>query len=417
MRVFLLCAGALLLFSSLRLRAKARTAPSALYVASLACGGLGLMVWAPENSLAVDKLLYTPGVGHLLTIWLISLCFILQFAFITLLTARCPRLHLWAYTIHATLLALFTLAWIAVHISLDGSFGTMAYGAYAGGPWPVVVMDCTGSLSIVVPGLLGAWGYLRFLLEGHRLDECLGAAGALSVLTGAAVYGVLILVNTITNSLGAHGIGLFALRIPIILISATLAPLTMWLVIHLQPLWRHLSSAWGHGGGENLLQREEELFQLRLDLLDAQAVLDDAVARLQHFADGPVVEDVASRSARCDLFPYGQRAAIEAAIWATAMRDRPSWTPWTAASAGLLPDEIGDPEQLSKLAYQAHRFTADTLRVVLLVLGRRHLPEGIQARPEPPGWRRRAAAIVLMALRDHGYTRAMLLRPHSEQAR
>ncbi|MGH2389815.1 MAG: hypothetical protein ACRDIE_16560, partial [Chloroflexota bacterium] len=201
------------------------------------------------------------------------------------------------------------------------------------------------------------------------------------------------------------------------LISATLAPLTMWLVIHLQPLWKQLSSVRSHGGEENLLQREEELFQLRLDLLDAQAVLDDAVARLRHFADGPVVEEVASRSARCDLFPYGQRAAIEAAIWATAMRDRPSWTPWTAVSAGLPPGEAGDPEHLSLLADQAHRFTADTLRVVFLVLGRRHLPQGIPARPEPPGWHRRAAAIVLLALRDHGYTRAGLLRSHPEQSR
>ncbi|MGH2410056.1 MAG: hypothetical protein ACRDGS_06740, partial [Chloroflexota bacterium] len=176
MRVFLLFAGVLLLLSSLRLRTKARTIPSVLYMASLVCGGLGLMIWVPENSLDVDRLLHTPGVGHLLTIWLISLCFLLQFAFITLLTARGQRRHLWAYMIHAALLALFTLACIAVRITLGGTFGTIAYGAYAGGPWPVVVMDCAGSLSIVVPGLLGAWGYLRFLMAGHRLDERLGAA-------------------------------------------------------------------------------------------------------------------------------------------------------------------------------------------------------------------------------------------------
>ena len=94
MRVFMVGAGILLLLSAVRIRAQARTRATALYLASIACGGLGVIVWVPDNSLALDSLLHTPGVGHLLTIWLISLCFILQFAFMTALTRHWNRLSL-----------------------------------------------------------------------------------------------------------------------------------------------------------------------------------------------------------------------------------------------------------------------------------------------------------------------------------
>jgi len=78
MRLFMLVAGLLLLLSPLRLRATARTVPFMLYAASLVCGGLGLIVWVPDNSVVVDRVLHTPGIGHLLTIWFITLCFALQ---------------------------------------------------------------------------------------------------------------------------------------------------------------------------------------------------------------------------------------------------------------------------------------------------------------------------------------------------
>lgn len=240
MRVFMFVAGILLLVSSLRMRARIRTLQIALYVASLACGGLGVIVWVPDNSLAVDGLLHTPGVGHLLTIWLISLCFILQYAFVTTLSERWSRRSLGACVVYGGLLLLFSGAWLAVHLTLKGRFGTLAYGEYLGGTPAVAAMDLAGSLCTIVAALLGAWGYTRFLAGGHRLDERLSAGGALSVLIGGAAYGTLTLANTVAASLGAPGIGLLALRVPIILVSAALAPITTWFVILLQPLWRRL---------------------------------------------------------------------------------------------------------------------------------------------------------------------------------
>ena len=402
-------AGILLLLSALRIRAQARTRATALYLASIACGGLGVIVWVPDNSLALDSLLHTPGVGHLLTIWLISLCFILQFAFMTALTRHWNRLSFGASVLYALLLGLFSLAWMAVHLTLGTRFGTMAYGAYAGGPAAVVIMHLAASLCTVWAALLGAWGYGRFLLAGHRLDERLGAGGALSVLIGGAVYGLIVLGNTLATSAGTRNIGLFTLRAPIIVISAALAPFTLWVVIHLQPLWMQLWAIRGGDSEGDLQHREEELFQLRLAMLDAQALLDDATARLQHFADPTVVEDVAARCPTCDLSPYEQRVAIEAAIWATAMRDGAGWIPWIGSFVRASPRDTGDPAQLRTLADDAHRFTADTLRVVLLVLGRRQMLDEAQIQQGSPGWRRRAAAVVRLVLRAHGYDRNSLL--------
>jgi hypothetical protein len=71
---------------------------------------------------------------------------------------------------------------------------------------------------------------------------------------------------------------------------------------------------------------------------------------------------------------------------------------------------------LGEQAAQAHVFTADTLRVLLLVVGRRHLPAGIAPRLDPPGWRRRAATLLRQVLREHGYDPAGLLSQHTDQS-
>ena len=93
MRVFMVTAGLLLIIYAARFRARARTPTIRLYLASLICGGLGLIIWVPDDSLALDRLLHTPGDGHLFTIWLITLCFTLQYAFVTNLTARWTSLR------------------------------------------------------------------------------------------------------------------------------------------------------------------------------------------------------------------------------------------------------------------------------------------------------------------------------------
>jgi hypothetical protein len=276
-------------------------------------------------------------------------------------------------------------------------------------------MDVTGSLCIIWAALLGIWGYARFLLAGHRLDERLGAAGAICVLAGGAAYGLIVLANTIARSTGGSDIGLFTLRFPIIALSAALAPLTLWLVIHLQPLWIQLSAYRSGKDAADLQQREEELFQVRLGMLDAQALLDDVMARLQHFADPSVVEEVARRCPLCGLGAYGQRVAIEAAIWATTMRDKAAWTPWARSFLREAPREVDDPAQLRTLAADAHRFIADTFLVVILVLGRRQLIEEAQIQLGNPRWRRRAAALVRLVLRAHGYDRGSLLSQRTSQ--
>lgn len=418
MRLFMVAAGLLLLLSSLRLRAKIRTVPITLYSASLVCGGLGLIVWVPDNSLVLDRALHTSGVGHLLTIWLITLSFTLQFAFVTTLTGQWNRLRLVAYALYAGVLAVFTTAWLLVHETLGSRFPTLSYGQYSAVTPSVITMNVAGSACIMVAGLLGAWGYFRLLAVGHRLDERIGATTAVSVCMGGFSYGALALAQTASNSSGAHGVGLFSLRVPIILASAALAPLSVWSITHLRPLARRLQLPIGHQAAlanlqqreERLRQQQEEFYQLRLDMLDAQTLLDDMLARLQHFADPAVVDDVASCCARTELQPYQQRVAIEAAIWATAMRDQTQWQPWRGYRS-LSTEE--DPQGMQHEVDRAHAFTADTFRVVLLALGPTHVPEWVAPRVEGPGWRRRAAAILRHVLRKHGYQRSLLLVRHA----
>jgi hypothetical protein len=259
----------------------------------------------------------------------------LQFAFITSLLDRWSRVRCAALAAYSALLAAFSLAWLRVHLTLGARFPTQAYGQYRGGAHAVLAMDLTGSLCTIVAGLLCAGVYAPFLGQRQRLDERLGAAGAIAVSIGVVAYGALTLAQTLASSAGGQGIGLFALRVPIILVGAAVAPLTVWLVTYLQPLfWQLWTPAWGTAGARVLQQREtqlrqqeEALFRLRLDLLDAQTLLDDAAARLQHFADPVVIDAVASRCAKRDLPPYEQRVTIEAAIWATAMRGQAGWTP------------------------------------------------------------------------------------------
>ena len=179
-------------------------------------------------------------------------------------------------------------------------------------------------------------------------------------------------------------------------------------MIHLQPLWMQLWAIRGRDSAGDLQHREEELFQLRLAMLDAQALLDDATARLQHFADPTVVEDVAARCPTCDLSPYEQRVAIEAAIWATAMRDGAGWTRGSAASYAHRLAIRAIPRscarwQMMRIASPRILFASCSSCLAAALLDEAQIPQG------SPGWRRRAAAVVRLVLRAHGYDRDSLL--------
>jgi hypothetical protein len=204
-------------------------------------------------------------------------------------------------------------------------------------------------------------------------------------------------------------------------VGATLAPLTLWSITYLQLFWRRIRVPSGSEAAladvqqreERLRRQQEEFYQLRLNLLDAQTVIDDGVARLQHFADPVIVEAVADCSTKRSLTPYQQRVAIEAAIWATAIRERASWTPWAGIRRQIAAAELHDPQQPQSQVEQVLIFTIDTLRVVLLALGTRHLPDAMAVPTGPSGWRLRAAALLRYTLRTHGYDRAALLEGHA----
>jgi hypothetical protein len=210
-------------------------------------------------------------------------------------------------------------------------------------------------------------------------------------------------------------------RVPIILVGATMAPLTVWSITYLQLFWRRIRMTAGYEAAladlqqreERLRREQEEVYQIRLNMLDAQTVIDDGVARLQHFADPVIVEAVADCSTKINLTPYQQRVAIEAAIWAPAMREGASWIPWAGIRRQIAAAELQYPQKLQSQLELVHIFTVETLRVVLLALGTRHLPDAMLVPAGLSGWRRRAAALLRYSLRTRGYDQTALLERHA----
>jgi len=152
---------------------------------------------------------------------------------------------------------------------------------------------------------------------------------------------------------------------------------------------------------------KDRLTELEGNIADLAVWVEDQLIQIHAEVDGRPLDDVATWCAAASQSPYQRKVALTTTRLALLGQARVLRLP--RYDLGLLPHEdesdgASMAQDLPREVEDHENFLSDVLRELQMV-DPQSLPEGMEPRDEPPGWRRDAATIIAQALRRYGHTR------------
>ncbi|MDQ2828828.1 MAG: hypothetical protein M3Y74_07245 [Chloroflexota bacterium] len=385
------------------------TRANILWSLSLACACLGLVCW-PSLTAALDGFTHVRGLGHLATDIFTSASFTLQFAFTCVVGGRWTWRRYVAVMLYGMLAGLYVALWLAIHNSYD------LYRSYSGWPPPVLAINLTLVALIGYAAAIGIYGYAGWLREDAHSSERMVAGGATTVFALASVYAILVLGQTIASLLGLGSTEIMGFTGPITLTAGLFAVVVIWVLTgkRSRRLRAYAQAVFTLRQREVELEKrereiaewEDRLTELEGNIADLAVWVEDQLIQIHAEVDGRPLDDVATWCAAASQSPYQRKVALTTTRLALLGQARVLRLP--RYDLGLLPHEdesdgASMAQDLPREVEDHENFLSDVLRELQMV-DPQSLPEGMEPRDEPPGWRRDAATIIAQALRHYGHT-------------
>ena len=387
------------------------TRANVLWSLSLVCACLGLACWPNSTGTAIDGFAHVPGLGHLATDTFTSASFVLQFAFTSVVGDRWTRKRFVAVVVYVSLVVLYIALWLAIHNTYD------LYRSYSGWPPPVLATNLTLVALIGYAAAIGIYGYAGWLREDAHNSERLVAGGATTVFALASVYAVLVLGQTIASLLGLGSTEIMGFTGPITLTAGLFAVVVIWVLTgkRSRRLRAYAQAVFTLRQREVELEKREReiaewkdrLTELEGNIADLAVWVEDQLIQIHAEVDGRPLDDVATWCAAASQSPYQRKVSLTTTRLVLLGQARVLRLP--RYDLGLLPHEdesdgASMAQDLPREVEDHENFLSDVLRELQMV-DPQSLPEGMEPRDEPPGWRRDAATIIAQALRRYGHTR------------
>ncbi len=385
------------------------TRANVLWSLSLVCACLGLACWPNSTGAAIDRFAHVPGLGHLATDTFTSASFILQFAFTSVVGDRWTRKRLVAVVLYVALVVLYIALWLAIHNTYD------LYRSYSGWPPSVLATNLTLVALIGYAAAIGIYGYTGWLREDAHSSERMVAGGATTVFALASVYAVLVLGQTIASLLGLGSTEIMGFTGPITLTAGLFAAAVIWVFTgkRSRRLRAYVQAVFALRQREAELEerehrateREDHLTELEGNIADLAVWVEDQLVQIHAEVDERPLADMTTWCAATSQPPYQRKVALTTTRLALLGQARVLRL--SRYDLGLLPDEresvdASMAEDLPREVEEQENFLSDVLRELQLV-DPRPLPDGIEPRDEPPGWRRDAATAITQALLRYGH--------------
>ena len=269
---------------------------------------------------------------------------------------------------------------------------------------------------IVGAATLAIAGYARCLRQGAHNSDRLMAMGVTFVSSLTVVYGLLVLGQLVASALGYGSTQVAAVTAPIMIVASTAGLAIVWLLTgrRSRPLRAYVQNAvflrereaemddWER----RLAVREARLDEREGNLADLAAFVEDQLIQVHPNIDERPVEEMERWCATAGFDAHRTRATL-LTTRLTLLTDAGALK-LPRYDLGLVPDDPDDDDctdaDLARVVEDYEELLSDVMRLLHLVAPR-PLPQGIEPRVEPPGWRRDASDAILAALRRHGRRR------------
>jgi len=376
----------------------------------LVCSWIGLSCWPNPASALLDSATRTPGLGHLVTDTLITGAFVLQFAFTCAVSdAGWTPKRQGLVALYVVLVGLYVVEWAAIHN------GYNFYEGYSGHPFPVLATNLTLVALIEYAAGLGIHGYASYLRPDAHSSERVVATGAITVFGLAGIYGLLVLGQTIAASAGLGATEILSFTGPLMGVAGSTALGIVWLLTGKgsRRLRAYVQAVFAVRRREveleererEIAEREERVTEVEGNIADLAVWVEDQLIQIHAEVDARPLDDVATWCAAASQSPYQRKVALTTARLALLGQARVLRLP--RYDLGLLPHEdesdgVSLAQDLPREVEGHENFLSDVLRELQLV-DPQSLPEGMEPRDEPPGWRRDAAAAITQALLRYGH--------------
>jgi len=388
-----------------------------LWALSLVCAWIGLSCWPNPASAILDTAAGTAGLAHLVTDTSITGTFMLQFAFTCTVSDGWTPKRRGLVALYVALVGLYVAEWAVIHN------GYSFYHGYSGWPFPVLATNLTLVALIGYAAGVGIYGYARYLRDDAHSSERMVAAGAITVFGLAGLYGLLVLGQTLAAALGLGSTEILGFTGPIMGVACSTALGVVWL---LTGKWSRRLRAYAQAvfalrrreveveqRAREVAAREERLGELKGDIAILAVWVEDHLIQIHAEVDERPVADMATWSAATGQSAYQRMATLMTTRLTLLAQARVLRLP--RYDLDLLPDEDEDQgqpdeddvsmaENLPQEVEERENLLSDVLRLLQLV-DPQPLPEGIEPREEPPGWRRDAATAITETLRRYGLDR------------
>ncbi len=396
----------------------ARRGANVLWALSLVCAGVGLSCWPNPMSAILDTATRTPGLGHLVTDTLITGAFVLQFAFTCTVSddGWTPKRQ-GLVALYVALVGLYGAEWAAIHN------GYNFYRGYSGWPPLVLAANLTLVALIEYAAGVGIRGYASYLRDDAHSSERVVAMGAIAVFGLAGLYGLLVLGQTIAAALGLGSTEILAFTGPIMGMAGSTALGVVWLLTGkgARRLRAYVQAVFAlrrcevelEGREGKVADREERVAEREGNMVNLAVWVEDHLVQMHAEVDERPVNDMATWSAAAGQSAYQRTTTLmttRLTLLAQArvlrlprydldlLSDKDEDQGQAAEDDAILAEEV--PQQVE----ERQNLLSDLSRLLQMV-DPQPLPEGIEPREEPPGWRRDAATAIIETLRRYGLDR------------
>ncbi len=371
---------------------------------SLVCAWIGLTCLPNSLAVVIDGATRSRGLAHLVDDVLITGAFVLQFVF------TCTVAGLWTWrrggvvALYVVLVGSYMAQWAAHHARYD------FYDGYYGHPVPLLIFNLTLVALIITAATLAIWGYARYLQRGAHSSERVVAVSVTIVAGLASSYAVLVFGQIIASALGFGSTQILGFTGPIMGLASSIAAAVIWLLTgkRSRRFRQYIQAIFALRQREievDERERQVAVREARSDeregyIVDLAVWLQDQLTQVHVEIDTRPIAHMATWCSAAGFSRHKTRVTLTATRLTLLTEARVLRLPRYDLS--LLPDEDDDPDSarddLTQEAEVELDFLTDLLRVQQLV-DPQTLPAGIEARIEPPGWRREAADAICTALR------------------
>ncbi len=375
-----------------------------LWSLSLVCAWLGLTCWPHAVTTLIDDATHIPGLAHIVSDTLITSAFVLQFAFTcTIEKGGWTWARMGASALYVAILIAYAIQWGVLHN------GYSFYGTYAAHPPALLRANITLVALILWSSGLCIKGYVGYLRANADSSVRVMIVGVMIVAGLAAFYGVLILGQLVTSALGFGSTEITSVTGPILGLASMTAAVVVWLLTgqRTHPLRSYVRSVFALRQREieldererRIRQRDERVAEREGKLTDLAVWVQEQLVQIHVEVDERPVNEVITWCAAAGVSLY--KANLGVMTTRLALLSRAHILRITRYDLDLIPDEDDDTDSanhdLIAAIEEEEDILSDLMRMLQLV-DPRPLPEGIEPRVEPPGWRLDLAHAISVAL-------------------